>query len=104
MYRSLTFRVRRWADLPAQSVWRLPDDGAVSDNAEAPRASSIQVAAIGALVFGVLFLLHHVMQGSGPTGSSAAEVAAYNVSHRGALLGSEVALGLGLLAFIAFLA
>jgi len=85
-------------------VWRLPDDGAVSDNAEAPRASSIQVAAIGALVFGVLFLLHHVMQGSGPTGSSAAEVAAYNVSHRGALLGSEVALGLGLLAFIAFLA
>ena len=76
----------------------------MSVNAEAPRGSSLQLAAIGALVFSVLFLLHHVLQGPGPAGSSAAEVAAYNVAHRGALLGSEVALGLGLLAFIAFLA
>lgn len=83
---------------------QLPDDGAVSVNAEAARGSSLRLAAIGALVFSVLFLLHHVLQGPGPTGSSAADVAAYNVAHRGALLGSEVALGLGLLAFIAFLA
>src|SRR6476619_7642528 len=57
-------------------VWRLPDDGAVSYNAEALRASSIQVAAIGALVFCVLVLLLLVMQGSGPTSSSAADLAA----------------------------
>lgn len=83
---------------------QLPDDGAVSVNAEAARGSSLRLAAIGALVFSVLFLLHHVLQGPGPAGSSAADVAAYNVAHRGALLGSEVALGLGLLAFLAFLA
>jgi hypothetical protein len=76
----------------------------VSVNGEAARGSSLQLAAIGALVFSVLFLLHHVLRGSGPAGSSAAQVAAYNVAHRGAMLGSEVALGLGLLAFIAFLA
>lgn len=62
------------------------------------------MAAIGALVFALLFVVHHVLQGTGPASSSAADVAAYNVAHRGALLGSEVALGLGLLAFIAFLA
>jgi hypothetical protein len=68
------------------------------------RGPSLRLAAIGALVFGLLFVVHHVLQGTGPAGSSAAEVAAYNVAHRSALLGSEVALGLGLLAFIAFLA
>ena len=62
------------------------------------------MAAIGALVFALLFVVHHVLQGTGPASSSATDVAAYNVAHRGALLGSEVALGLGLLAFIAFLA
>ena len=89
--------------MPAR-VRPLPDDGAVSVDAEAAPGSSLQLAAIGALAFSVLFLLHHVLQGPGPAGSSAAEVAAYNVAHRGALIGSEVALGLGLLAFIAFLA
>lgn len=83
---------------------QLPDDGSVSVIAEAARGSSLRLAAVGALVFSVLFLLHHVLQGPGSAGSSAAEVAAYNVAHRGALLGSEVALGLGLLALIAFLA
>jgi len=76
----------------------------VSVDAEAARGPSLQLAAIGGVVFSVLFLLHHVLQGSGPAGSSTAEVVSYNVAHRGALLGSEVALGLGLLAFIAFLA
>ena len=76
----------------------------MSVDAGAARGSSLQLAAVGALVFSVLFLLHHVLQGSGPVGSSAAEVASYNVAHRGPLVGSEIALGLGLLAFIAFLA
>ena len=70
------------------------------DNARAP---SLRPAAIGALVFSLLFVVHHVLQGTGPAGSAAADVAAYNVTHRGVLLGSEVALGLGLLAFIAVL-
>jgi hypothetical protein len=67
------------------------------------RGPSLRLAAIGALVFSLLFVVHHVLQGTGPAGSSAAEVAAYNVAHRGALLSSEVALGLGLLAFIVLL-
>lgn len=76
----------------------------MSINADVGHRSPLQLAAVGALVFGVLFVIHHVLQGSGPTSSSATGVAAYNVAHRAALLGSEVALGLGLLAFIAFLA
>ncbi|HEX8971810.1 hypothetical protein [Oryzihumus sp.] len=76
----------------------------MSVHGEAPRRSPLRWAAAGAFAFGVLFALHHVLQGSGPAGTSASEVAAYNVAHRGALLGSEVTLGLGLLAFIAFLA
>ncbi|HEX2075004.1 MAG TPA: hypothetical protein VHF92_14575 [Geodermatophilus sp.] len=66
--------------------------------------SSLQLAAIGALLFGLLFAVHHVLQGVGPVTSTATDVAAYNVAHRGALLSSEIALGLGLLTFIAFLA
>lgn len=75
-----------------------------SVNPAGARRPSLRMAAIGALVFALLFVVHHVLQGTGPASSSAADVAAYNVAHRGALLGSEVALGLGLLAFIAFLA
>ncbi|MGC1214626.1 MAG: hypothetical protein WA890_25630 [Micromonospora sp.] len=75
-----------------------------SVNLDGGRGSSLRLAATGAVVFALLFVLHHVLQGTGPASSSAADVAAYNVAHRGALLGSEVALGLGLLAFIAFLA
>jgi hypothetical protein len=72
-------------------------------NPDGARGPSLRPAALGALVFGLLFVVHHALQGAGPAGSSAVEVAAYNVAHRGALLGSEVALGLGLLAFIALL-
>jgi hypothetical protein len=83
----------------------VPDDGGMpSLNLDNARGSSLRLAAVGALVFSLLFSVHHVLQGTGPGSSSAADVAAYNVAHRGALLGSEVALGLGLLAFIAFLA
>jgi hypothetical protein len=64
----------------------------------------VRSAAIGGLAFTVLYLLHRVLQGAGPDGSTAAAVAAYTVAHRGRLLASEVAVGLALLAFIAFLA
>lgn len=81
------------------------DDGVMASlSLDSARGSSLRLAAVGALVFSLLFVVHHVLQGTGPVGSSAADVAAYYVAHRGALLGSEVALGLGLLAFIAFLA
>jgi hypothetical protein len=66
------------------------------------RATSLRLAAVGALGFTVLYLLHRVGQGLGPDDSSAAAVAAYQSSHRGALLASEVAVGLALLVFVAF--
>ncbi|HJU03412.1 MAG TPA: hypothetical protein VJ966_19620 [Actinomycetes bacterium] len=64
----------------------------------------LRMAASGGLAFTVLYLLHRLLQGTGPGSSSAAAVAAYQVAHRGALVASEVAVALALLAFIAFLA
>jgi hypothetical protein len=64
----------------------------------------LRSAAIGGLAFTVLYLLHRLLQGTGPDRSTAEAVAAYNVTHRGTLLASEVAVGLALLAFISFLA
>jgi hypothetical protein len=64
----------------------------------------LRTAAVGGLTFTILYLVHRLLQGTGPDGSSAAAVAAYQVAHRGALLASEVAVGLALLAFIGFLA
>ena len=68
-----------------------------------PGAAS-RTAAISGLAFTVLYLLHRLLQGTGPDSATAAAVAAYNVAHRGALLASEVAVGLALLAFIPFVA
>jgi hypothetical protein len=68
------------------------------------RSSPGRTAAPGAAAFAILFALHHALQGFGPTDTSPAGVAAYQVAHRGLLLGSEVALALALLAFLAFLA
>jgi hypothetical protein len=65
---------------------------------------ALRVAALGAVAFDVLFVGHHVLQASGPAGSTADAVAAYNASHRTALLVSEVLVGLALLAAIAFVA
>jgi hypothetical protein len=67
-------------------------------------AQLLRTAAVGGLAFTVLYLVHRLLQGTGPNGSSAATVAAYQVAHRGVLLASEVAVGLALLAFIAFVA
>jgi hypothetical protein len=64
----------------------------------------LRTSAIGGLAFTALYLLHRVLQGTGPKGSTTAAVAAYQVAHRGLLLASEVAVGLALLAFIPFLA
>lgn len=65
---------------------------------------SLRAAAIGGLAFTVLYVAHRLLQGIGPDSPSAAAVAAYQLDHRGALLASEVAVGLALLAFIGFLA
>ena len=59
---------------------------------------------MGGLAFTALYLLHRVLQGTGPESSTAAAVSDYNLAHRGSLLASEVAVGLALLAFIPFLA
>lgn len=64
----------------------------------------LRTAAVGGLAFTVLYLVHRILQGTGPDDATAAAVAAYNVQHRGALLASEVAVGLALLAFIPFVA
>jgi hypothetical protein len=64
---------------------------------------ALRNAAIGGLAFTVLYLLHRLLQGTGPDRSTAAAVGAYHVAHRGTLLASEVAVGLALLAFIPFL-
>ena len=65
---------------------------------------ALRTAAVGGLAFTVLYVAHRVLQGPGPASSAAAAVAAYNLAHRGALLASEVAVGLALLAFIPFVA
>jgi hypothetical protein len=64
----------------------------------------VRTAAIGGLTFTVLYLLHRLLQGTGPDSSTAAAAAAYNLAHRSTLLASEVAVGLALLAFIPFVA
>ena len=73
-------------------------------NPDRSPAQPLRTAAISALAFTVLYVVHRLLQGAGPDSSSAAAVAAYQVAHRGALLASEVAVGLALLAFIPFLA
>lgn len=67
-------------------------------------AQALRTAAISGLAFTVLYIMHRILQGTGPDSSTAAAVAAYNVEHRGTLLASEVAVGLALLAFIPFVA
>jgi hypothetical protein len=69
-----------------------------------PPGQPFRTAAIGGLAFTILYVAHRLLQGTGPDTSSAPAVAAYQLAHRGALLASEVAVGLALLAFIPFLA
>jgi hypothetical protein len=65
---------------------------------------ALRAAAIGGLCFTVLYLLHRLLQGTGPDSSTAAAVAGYNLAHRSTLVASEVAVALALLAFIWFVA
>jgi hypothetical protein len=64
----------------------------------------LRTAAISGLAFTALYLVHRLLQGTGPDSSTAAAAATYNLAHRGVLVASEVAVGLALLAFIPFLA
>jgi len=81
------------------------DDALVTEaRKDRPPGQPLRTAATGGLTFTILYVTHRLLQGTGPDSSSAAAVAAYQVAHRGALLASEVAVGLALLAFIGFLA
>jgi hypothetical protein len=81
------------------------DDALVTAaNLDRSSGQPLRTAAIGGLAFTVLYLLHRLLQGTGPDSSTAAAVATYQVAHRGALVASEVAVGLALLAFIPLLA
>ena len=96
-----------WAALcPWLRVVRELLDDALVTGVQLDRASgqALRAAAIGGLAFTVLYLLHRLLQGTGPDSSTSAVVATYNVAHRGALVASEAAVGLVLLAFIPFVA
>jgi hypothetical protein len=82
----------------------LLDDALVTSATTDRSPGQPRTAAIAGLAFTVLYLLHRLLQGTGPDSSTAAAVAAYNLAHRTTLLASEVAVGLALLAFIPFLA
>ena len=94
----------------AQAIHRhagpeLLDDALVTAaNPDRSSGQRLRTAAISGLAFTVLYVVHRLLQGTGPDSSTAAAVATYPVAHRGALVASEVAVGLGLLAFIPFLA
>jgi hypothetical protein len=84
---------------------KLVDDAPVaSATTDAPPGRPLRTAAIGGLAFTLLYFVHRLLQGTGPNGHSPAAVAAYQVAHRSALLASEVAVGLALLAFIPLVA
>jgi hypothetical protein len=83
----------------------LLDDALVTAaNLDRSPGQPLRTAAISALAFTVLYVVHRLLQGTGPDSSTAAAVATYQIAHRGALVASEVAVELGLLAFIPFLA
>ncbi len=67
-------------------------------------AQALRTAALGALVFDVLFVVHLLLQGLGPDDATPAGISGFSVAHRSALLASEVAVGLALLAIIVFIA
>jgi hypothetical protein len=67
-------------------------------------AWSLRTAALGALVFDVFYVVHRLLQGLGPGDATPAEISAFSLAHRSALLASEVAVGFALLAVIVFIA
>src|SRR5215212_7526819 len=67
-------------------------------------AWALRTAALRALVFDILYVVHRLLQGLGPDDATPAGISAFNVAHRSALLASEIAVGLALLAIIVFIA
>jgi hypothetical protein len=67
-------------------------------------AWALRTAALGALVFDVFYVVHRLLQGLGPDDVTPAGISAFTIAHRSALLASEVAVGLALLAAIVFIA
>jgi hypothetical protein len=67
-------------------------------------ARTRRTAAAGGLTFVVLYLAHRLLQLPGPADASPVAVAADVLEHRDRLLASEMCNGLGLLAFVIFLA
>ena len=75
---------------------KLLDDALVTAaNPDRPPGQPLRTAAISGLAFTVLYVVHRLLQGTGPDSSTAAAVATYQVAHRGALVAREVAVGLG---------
>ncbi|MBT2517268.1 hypothetical protein J7E29_07485 [Streptomyces sp. ISL-90] len=72
--------------------------------AGAKRASLLRWSAIGATAFVVLYAVHRLLQGAGPASTDSAALAEWIAAQRGALLGSEIALGAALLACFVFVA
>jgi hypothetical protein len=64
----------------------------------------LRVAGSAGLVFVASYLVHVVLQSPGPAGGSPATVAAYFDDHRTRMLLGEVINGIGLLAFVPFVA
>jgi hypothetical protein len=62
----------------------------------------LRIAALGGAGFIVFYIIHRILQGAGPENATAEAVARFYTEHRTALMLSEAANGLALLAFIAF--
>ena len=64
----------------------------------------LRTAAVGGLALTVPYLVHRILQGSGPVSSAPAAVAAYHLTHRAPCWPARSPWGLALLVFIPFLA
>jgi len=73
-------------------------------NFDVTNTRALRTAALGALGFDLFYVVHRLLQGLGPEDATPAGIAAFNVGHRSALLASEVAVGVALLAAIVFVA
>ena len=76
----------------------------MTTNAVENSAWALRTAALGALVFDVFYIVHRLLQVLGPDDATPAGISAFNLAHRSALLASEGAVGLALLAAIVFIA
>ena len=68
------------------------------------RASPLKWAASGGVAFVVFYSAHRLLQGAGPDGTGPTAVGEWVDAQRGALLASEIMLGVALLTFLVFAA